>query len=73
LWNYSDMPLNFGGYICLPVALLWTVAIILFMRFAFLPLKRLIFGIPDSIALFLAAAVFCAMCADAAVNFMSII
>lgn len=73
LWNYSDMPLNFGGYICLPVSLVWSVAITLFMRFAFVPLKRQVFRIPDNLSLFLAAALFCAMCADVAVNFISAI
>ncbi|MGN0814753.1 MAG: putative ABC transporter permease [Candidatus Coproplasma sp.] len=68
LWDYSALPLNLGGYICLPVALVWTVAITLFMRFAFKPLKNLIFRLPDGVAIFLSVALFCAMCADVAVN-----
>lgn len=73
LWDYSDVPLNFGGYICLPVALVWTVAITLFMRFAFTPIKNAVFRIPNGFAIFLSTALFCAMCADVAVNFISII
>ncbi len=31
-WNYSNKPLNIGGYVCLPFSLLWGVALVLIMR-----------------------------------------
>lgn len=70
LWDYSYMPLNFGGYICLPVSLVWTAAVYAFMRFAFLPLKNAVFRIPNVIALILAVALFIAASADAVINFL---
>lgn len=73
LWDYSALPLNLGGYVCLPVALVWAVAITLFMRFAFTPIKKQVFRIPNGLALFLSVALFCAMCADSAVDFIKVI
>lgn len=39
LWNYSAQPLNVGGYVSLPISLAWTVALTLFMRIFFLPMR----------------------------------
>ena len=39
LWNYSAQPLNIGGYVSLPISLAWTVALTLFMRIFFLPMR----------------------------------
>ena len=50
LWHYYDYPLNFYGYICLPVSLAWTVMIPLFMRFVFTPIEKLYLRIPDKAA-----------------------
>ena len=38
LWDYSARPLNMNGYISLPISLIWSLALTLFMRFLFLPL-----------------------------------
>lgn len=32
-WDYSDMPLNIGGYVCLLFSLIWGVACVLIMDF----------------------------------------
>ncbi len=45
LWDYSRMPLNLKGYICLPFSLVWGVACVLIFRFlhpAFLHLAGLL-------------------------------
>ena len=31
-WDYSDMPLNIGGYICLPFSLLWGAACVVIIK-----------------------------------------
>ena len=46
LWSYNGVPLNLGGYACVPVSLAWAVLIFLFMKFLFLPIKRLLGRIP---------------------------
>ncbi len=56
LWSYNGLPLNFRGYISLPVSILWMVMIFLFMKFIFPALKRWVFKIPKTLAIALAAA-----------------
>ncbi len=38
MWNYSRMPLQYGGYICLPFSFIWGMLITAFMQYLFLPL-----------------------------------
>ncbi len=43
IWDYSDMPLNFRGQICLPFSLIWVLAsfgILLFIRGLYALLSR---------------------------------
>lgn len=40
LWDYSAHPLNIGGYVSVPISLAWTVALTLFMRLLFLPMRN---------------------------------
>ena len=40
LWNYSNRPLNLFGYVSLPISLAWAVALTLFMRIFFLPMRN---------------------------------
>ena len=51
LWSYAGVPLNFHGYIALPVSLLWSALIYMFMRFVFPYLKRMLFRLPNKVAL----------------------
>lgn len=46
LWNYARYPLNYKGYICLPVSLAWAVLIFLFMRLLFPRMKSWISRCP---------------------------
>ena len=39
LWNYSNRPFNFMGYVSLPISLAWSVALTLFMRIFFMPMR----------------------------------
>ena len=42
LWSYQSEPFNYRGHICLWVSLFWGVLLTFLMRFAFLPLLRLL-------------------------------
>lgn len=42
LWDYSYRPYNLHGYICLRNSLIWAALLFVFIKFLFLPLKRLI-------------------------------
>lgn len=46
LWTYEHMPLQLGGYVCLPVSVGWTALLFLFMRWGFPFLKRWIVKLP---------------------------
>lgn len=49
-WDYSHMPLNLKGYICLPVSLGWGVFSVLLMRVIHVPIENLVLQIPERIA-----------------------
>ena len=54
LWDYSDKPLQLGGYICLPFSILWGLLIPPLMGLLFPGLKRGIAWIPERVATLLA-------------------
>ena len=68
LWEYSAYPCHFGGYICLPISLSWAVLLFLFMKVAFLPLKRLFYKIPELPARVLATVLSIALSTDFLIN-----
>lgn len=49
-WDYSHMPLNLKGYICLPVSLGWGVFSMLLVRVIHVPIENLVLQIPERIA-----------------------
>ncbi len=57
-WSYSGMPLNLGGYICIPVSLGWMIGIFLFMGLLFEPIKKGVFKLPKGLAITLATLLF---------------
>ena len=72
LWSYSSAPLNFHGYISLPISLLWSALIYLFMRFFFLPLKKWVFRLPNKISIMLATLLITSVFADIIIQFIRI-
>lgn len=40
LWTYESYPLNFRGYICLPISLFWAFAVTLIMKYVFPPVQK---------------------------------
>lgn len=49
-WDYSHMPLNLKGYICLPISLGWGVFSVLLVRVIHVPIENLVLQIPERIA-----------------------
>lgn len=69
LWSYSHMPYNLYGYVCLPVSLIWAGLLFLFMRFAFVPLKRLFFRLNGGVAKCVALTFLVAVIMDFTANY----
>ena len=69
LWSYQGFPYNVQGYICLPVSILWAVAVILFMEWVFPFLKKWIFRNPNRLAVWLAVFFVIAVAVDMTASF----
>lgn len=48
-WDYTDMPLNVRGYICLPSSLLWGVFSIFLIRVIHRPVEGIILAVPETL------------------------
>lgn len=55
LWDYTDMPFNIKGYICLAFSLIWGIACVLVVRVAHPLILGLIHWIPHTLGLVLLA------------------
>lgn len=63
-WDYSDMPLNLSGYICLPFSLIWGIACVLIVLFIHPGIHRLLAHIPMMIGTILIVILGIAMFSD---------
>ena len=72
LWSYSGIPMNYHGYISLPISLVWSMMIYVFMRWLFPFFKMLIFHIPDVITLTLSTVLFVVLLMDVSISFLQI-
>ena len=72
LWSYVALPFNYRGYISLPISLVWALLIYLFMRFLFLPLKRWVFALSNTLSLSIATLVFFVTAVDVVMSFVKI-
>ena len=52
-WDYSDMPLNIGGYVCLVFSLVWGVACVLIVKIIYPLTNKLVSFIPVWLGKFL--------------------
>ncbi len=52
-WDYSDKPLNVGGYICLPFSLMWGVAVVFAVKIVHAPIMFLLNKSPNVLKLIL--------------------
>lgn len=71
LWSYNGLPLNFRGYISLPISVLWMVMIFFFMKFLFPPIKKTVFKIPKTAAVVLAVTLAVVVGADLVLSYMA--
>lgn len=72
LWSYAAMPMNFHGYISLPISLLWSALIYMFMRLFFTPLRKITLKIPEKTAVFIASMLVLFVAIDAIIQFIKI-
>lgn len=63
-WDYSDQPLNIGGYVCLVFSLIWGVACVVIMKFIHPLIHTVLTFIPHTIGLILIIILGVAMFAD---------
>ena len=68
-WDYSHMPLNLKGYICLPVSLGWGVFSVLLVRVIHVPIENAVLQIPERIAEAVTVLCSSAFAADFALSF----
>ena len=63
-WDYSEQPLNIGGYVCLPFSLAWGVACVLIVRVIHPFVCQMVDMIPVTVGIGLAAVLGIALLAD---------
>nr|WP_294468997.1 hypothetical protein [uncultured Sellimonas sp.] len=68
-WDYSHLPLNLKGYVCLPVSLGWGVFSVLLVRVIHVPIEEIVLRIPDRIAEVAAVVYSAAFAVDFTVSF----
>lgn len=64
LWDYSGMPLNLNGYVCLPISIVWAALIFAFMKFVFTPLRNLFLRLPKAVLRAVAVSLFALLAVD---------
>ncbi len=72
LWSYEHQPLNFMGYICLPLSLTWAVGITAIMQLIFPLLQKLTGRLSDKTALRIALPLAGILAVDFVVSFLCI-
>lgn len=70
LWSYKGFPMNFRGYISLPISLAWMVMIFLFMKYLFPYIKNTVFRIPKRTAFVFASFLVIAVATDLFFSFL---
>ncbi len=72
-WDYSDVPFNLGGYICLKFSLAWGVAVVAVMRLLHPLVAGLVVAVPRTLGSILLCAALAAFVCDAAVTVSGIL
>lgn len=65
-WDYSSMPFNLGGFVCLPFSLLWGAASVVMLLAVHPPIARLAAAIPPGVLRAVDIVLLCLLAADAA-------
>ena len=72
-WSYAGAPMNWNGYVCLPVSLAWAGMIFLFMKYVFPLLKKTLEKIPKLAANGLAFSLLFILLVDISLNFAKLL
>lgn len=72
-WDYTDQPLNIGGYVCLPFSLVWGVCCVLIVRVIHPVVGRGISALPVPLGIVLIVILEIALFADLGVTASSIL
>ena len=70
-WDYSEKPLNIGGYICLQFSLAWGVCVVLAVRFLHRAVEAFVHGIPFPLGVVLLCILMAYFLADTAVTVLA--
>lgn len=65
-WDYSHLPFNIGGFVCLPFSLLWGAASVVMLLAVHPPIARLAEAIPPGVLRAVDIVLLCLLAADAA-------
>lgn len=68
-WDYSDMPLNYKGHICLFVSLFWGLFSVLLVQVIHVPAENIILGIPKFMSEIIAFSMMIMFVYDISVSF----
>ena len=68
-WDYSELPLNYHGHICLFVSLFWGLCGILMTEIIHVPVERVVFRFPEGVTELMAVAAACYITYDFTVSF----
>ena len=72
-WDYSDVPFNLGGYICLKFSLAWGVAVVAVMKGVQPAVAALVRAVPRTLGIVLLCAAGAAFACDLAVTVAGIL
>lgn len=72
-WDYSDVPFNLGGYICLKFSLAWGVAVVGVMKGVHPVVAALVRGVPRVLGVVLLCVAFVAFACDCVVTVAGIL
>ncbi len=71
-WDYSGMPLNIMGYVCLLFSLIWGVACTVIMKLVYPPIEHLVYGLPKPLLIVLVCVFFAVLAVDLAATLATI-
>ena len=71
-WDYSGMPLNIGGYVCLLFSLVWGAACVIILKWVHAPIYALVCWLPLTVLYILDAALCLEFAVDLAATVISI-
>ena len=71
-WDYSEKPLNLGGYICLGYSILWGLAVVFAVRLIHPPILAVVHYLPPRLVLVLEIVLYALFAADMTVTVIAI-